>query len=275
MKWTRKSLKQRGKAAMMMNYWKTVLVSLILGLLLSGSFMAGFNGGRGGSSYSDSTDSISVVTEDLTGTVGSTTINLPEDLDGTIDALASAITPAIGVALVGIVLLIVLVTIIAILLINAFLFNPLEVGGRRFMVQNLHTKAEVKEVAFGYDHCYKNNVKTLFLRDLYTILWSFLFIIPGIVKFYQYRMMPYILSEHPDMPTNEVFARSKELMHGQKWRTFILDLSFLGWEILSILTLGLLHIFFVGPYRNMTFAALYEALEYSGREADSTVWTES
>lgn len=274
MKWTRKSLKQRGKAAMMMNYWKTVLVSLILGLLLSGAFTVGFNGGRG-DYYTNTTDSVSVVTEDLNQAANSTTINLPGDINGSMDALANIITPAVGLAIVGVVLLIVLVTIIVILLINAFLFNPLEVGGRRFFLQNLHTKAEVKEVAFGYDHCYKNNVKTLFLRDLYTILWSLLFIIPGIVKFYQYRMMPYILSEHPDMPTDEVFARSKELMHGQKWRTFVLDLSFLGWEILSILTLGLLHIFFVGPYRNMTFAALYEALEYSGREADSTVWTES
>ncbi len=87
-------------------------------------------------------------------------------------------------------------------------------------------------------------------------------------------MMPYILAAHPDMPTKEVFARSKEMMRGNKWRAFVLDLSFIGWELLSALTLGILHIFYVGPYRNMTNAALYEALEYGNRPAEGTVWTQ-
>ena len=75
-------------------------------------------------------------------------------------------------------------------------------------------------------------------------------------------MMPYILAEDPDMPTKEVFAMSREMMRGQKWKAFVLDLSFLGWGILSLLTLGIVGIFYVNPYRNMTNAALYERLRY-------------
>ena len=51
-------------------------------------------------------------------------------------------------------------------------------------------------------------------------------------------------------------------MRGQKWKAFVLDLSFLGWGILSLLTLGIVGIFYVNPYRNMTNAALYERLRY-------------
>ena len=75
-------------------------------------------------------------------------------------------------------------------------------------------------------------------------------------------MIPYLLADHPEMSREEAFARSKELMKGQKWNAFVLDLSFLGWEILSALTLMILGIFYVAPYRNMTNAALYEKLEY-------------
>ena len=144
---------------------------------------------------------------------------------------------------------------------HAFLLNPLEAGGSRFFLRNLNTKAEVKELAYCYDHGYMNVVKTIFFKDLYTILWSLLFIIPGIVKAYEYRMMPYILAEHPEMPVKEVFAKSREMMRGQKWRAFVLDLSFIGWGLLSALTLGLLGIFYVHPYRFCTNAELYHTLK--------------
>ena len=135
--------------------------------------------------------------------------------------------------------------------------------------------AEIKELAFGYDHCYKNSVKTLFLRDLYTVLWSLLFVIPGIIKAYEYRMMPYILADDPTLPTSEVFAQSRAMMKGNKWKAFVLDLSFIGWHILSLFTAGLLSTFYVRPYQLMTNAALYEALKYEGSNGESTVWTES
>ena len=88
------------------------------------------------------------------------------------------------------------------------------------------------------------------------------FLIPGLIRYYKYKMVPYILAEHPDLMPEEVLRCSTLMMEGQKWKAFLLDLSFLGWEILSGVTAGLLGVFYVRPYRSMTEAALYERLAY-------------
>ena len=68
--------------------------------------------------------------------------------------------------------------------------------------------------------------------------------------------------ELPQMTKEEAFAESKRMMQGQKWNAFVLDLSFIGWDILSGMTMGILGIFYVQPYKDGTHAALYEALRY-------------
>jgi uncharacterized membrane protein len=143
---------------------------------------------------------------------------------------------------------------------DIFLLNPLEAGVSRFMLINLHQNADIKEVGYAFDRNYKNTMSTMFFRDLYIFLWSLLFVIPGIVKSYEYRMIPYLLIDNPGMSRQEAFARSKAMMNGQKWRTFVLDLSFLGWDILSAITFGIVGLFYVVPYQAMTNAALYDRL---------------
>ena len=101
----------------------------------------------------------------------------------------------------------------------------------------------------------------MFFRDLYTFLWMLLFIIPGIIKSYEYQMIPYILAENPEISRNEAFQLSKDMMYGNKWKSFVLDLSFLGWEILNICTFGILGIFYVNAYEDQTEAALYETIK--------------
>ena len=149
-----------------------------------------------------------------------------------------------------------------VILLDVFICNPIEVGCKRFYVRNLNESAQVGNVGFAFDNHYKNITKTMFFRDLYTILWTMLFIIPGIVKSYEYQMIPYLLAENPQMSREQAFAESKRMMSGQKWRAFVLDLSFIGWNILSAITLGILGIFYVQPYMDATHAALYEALRY-------------
>ena len=70
------------------------------------------------------------------------------------------------------------------------------------------------------------------------------------------------MSENPDINFRDAQAESARLMNGNKWKTFVLDLSFIGWDILSIFTWGLLEIFFVAPYKASTHAALYESIKY-------------
>ena len=103
-------------------------------------------------------------------------------------------------------------------------------------------------------------MKTLFLRDLYIILWSLLFIIPGIIKGYSYMLVPYILAEEPAMDNKEAFRLSREMMDGNKWHAFCLDLSFIGWHILNVFTFGLLGIFYVKPYQATASAEMYIAI---------------
>ena len=81
----------------------------------------------------------------------------------------------------------------------------------------------------------KNTIFTMFMKGLFQFLWSLLLVIPGIIKAYEYRMIPYILSENPEISRQRAFEISKRMMMGNKWNTFVLDLSFLGWEILSAL----------------------------------------
>ena len=140
------------------------------------------------------------------------------------------------------------------------LINPAEVGTKRFFIKSLNDKAEVKEVAFAFDNNYKNIVKVLFFKDIKIFLWSLLFIVPGIVKRYEYMMIPYLLAENPNLTKEEACRLSRQMMSGQKLETFILDWSFFGWDILAGCTAGILNIFYVSPYKNLTYAALYEEL---------------
>ena len=74
-----------------------------------------------------------------------------------------------------------------------------------------------------------------FLTGLYIVLWTLLFIIPGIIKSFSYAMAPYILAEHPEMTASEAITESRHMMDGNKWRLFCLGFSFIGWDLLCIL----------------------------------------
>ena len=74
-------------------------------------------------------------------------------------------------------------------------------------------------------------------------------------------MVPYLLADNPEMNKAEIFKTSKAMMKGNKWRAFVLDLSFILWNFLSCITFGLVEIFWVEPYKLLTSAALYDALK--------------
>lgn len=98
-----------------------------------------------------------------------------------------------------------------------------------------------------------------FLQNLYILLWGLLFVIPGIIAAYRYAMAPFILAENPGMTASEAIKASKEMMYGHKAELFFLGLSFLGWELLNILTLGI-GSFWLSPYMNASYAAFYRNL---------------
>ena len=97
------------------------------------------------------------------------------------------------------------------------------------------------------------------MRELYIFLWALLFIIPGIVKSYEYYMVPYILAENPNISSARAFELSRIMTNGEKWNIFVLELSFMGWQILGMLACCI-GTYFVLPYMDSTFAELYEAM---------------
>ena len=105
-----------------------------------------------------------------------------------------------------------------------------------------------------------------FLTGLFVVLWSLLFIIPGILASFSYAMAPYILTENPDMTAREAIAASKEMMRGNRWRLFCLGFSFIGWAILAALTLGI-GTLWLRPYEEAAHAAFYREVSGTARPA--------
>jgi uncharacterized membrane protein len=117
---------------------------------------------------------------------------------------------------------------------------------------------ELKALTYGFHNFAKVWCLQFFL-GLYTFLWSLLLIIPGIVKAYSYAMASYILADNPAMDANGAITRSRELMRGNKWRLFCLDLSFIGWGILACLSFGVGLLWLV-PYQSVARAKFYDEL---------------
>ena len=150
------------------------------------------------------------------------------------------------------------VVILIVLVAKVFVGNLLKMGGYRFFILNQTAQPGIGTLLDGFrSGHYVNIVLTMFLRDLFTALWSLLLVVPGIVKHYEYLMVPYIIAENPAMDYKEAFQISKQMMDGEKMEAFIMDLSFLGWYLLSAVTCGLLAIFYVNPYVQASFAEMY------------------
>ena len=275
--WDRKELKAKGKAAFKANYWKCVLVAFLLAVFAAGASTGVSHTAR--STLNENSYNIS-----LTGQGSEVTVN-----DQTFENIGEAITAvgqaegadaqavselaevanaiqndpdaqkAMGVMLAALGGVILVIGIVGSLL-HLLVFNPLEAGCRGFFTRNSEAPAEISEIRAGF-HPYGRTVGAMFLRDLFICLWSLLFIIPGLLKLYSYRMVPYILADDPSIGGKDAITLSRQMMNGHKWNTFVLDLSFIGWELLSVLTAGLLGLFYVKPYEYATGAELYQVLK--------------
>ena len=104
--------------------------------------------------------------------------------------------------------------------------------------------------------------KAFWLRlrmSIFTFLWTLLLIIPGIIKSYAYSMSGFILTENPEMTAKEAMQVSEKMMVGNKWRLFCLQISFIGWQFLCVLSLGI-GFLWLKPYMNAAIAAFYDEI---------------
>lgn len=139
-----------------------------------------------------------------------------------------------------------------------FVSKVIEVGNARFFLENRRfTKTKANKLVLPYRLGKTTHVAyTMFLKNLYTILWGFT-IIGGFIKYYSYYLVPYILAENPNMKTKDVLKLSRDMMNGYKWEMFKLDLSFIGYYLLGVLTLNISNLVFATPYINATKAESY------------------
>jgi uncharacterized membrane protein len=234
MMWERSDLKRRAKIVLNRHYWKTLLISLVIAIA-SGMGIGG--GGAGSSSYQFGKN------DKTCRDFSFTNIDWPTVIQ------------------IMIIRLIVMTIVLVIsIVIRTFLGNPLIVGGRRYFIQT--TRGLDNHGCFGFAFSngkYMKIASAMLLRDVQIFLWTLLFIIPGIIKSYAYRMVPYILAQKPDIGAKRAVELSRQMTKGQKFNIFVLDLSFIGWYMLASLAFCI-GVVFLQPYIDTTMAELYNDL---------------
>ena len=221
---------------------------------------------------------LAVITGLLAALLGGTQLGSPEfqlelegghaqfslDLAGqTIFSTGGTADSAVGAFLAGSAGVIILLAIVSALLFFV-LGSVVETGYARFNLALIDHQTPSIGQLFSDFHRWSTLVVSRLLRSLYMLLWTLLLIIPGIMAAYSYAMTPYILAENPQMQASEAIACSKEMMRGNRWRLFCLQFSFIGWSILSSITLGIGNLWLT-PYRQAAEAAFYRDL--TGRSA--------
>lgn len=274
--WGNKELKTQAKKALKRNYWKIITACLIVAFL-TGTSTVFFNNNsidletanilkkipnanilnetiellsKAGSSIKD------FITNSTTNGILYTVFNNITKYESLVFGFLNSINQIIFNDISkGI---IILVGLLIVLLYVFLIGNILKVGESRFCLENNnYPNTPVTRFLFIFRiKKAKNVAKIMFFKSLYLSLWS-LTIVGGIIKFYSYRMIPYILAENPAISKKEAFFLSSKMMKGNKFKVFLLDLSFVLWEIASFMTFGILGILFVNPYRKMTLAGLY------------------
>ena len=136
----------------------------------------------------------------------------------------------------------------------------IEVGAVLYFIQFINDQNPKIEVMFSRSKDFVKCLITSFLTGLFTFLWSLLFVIPGIIKAIAYSLVPMLLGDdkYKDLSYTDYITKSREMMNGHKMDFFILGLSFIGWHILGVLTLGILELWII-PYQQIaTTKFLYD-----------------
>ncbi len=220
--WERSMLKNNAKKALSTTYWASVVVCLLYGL--------------------------------LGGVSGVANVRLTANFSSSFSDLRNS--PELMLAF-GIFMIVALIISLISILMSIFVGGPIEVGKNRYFMQARVGGSKVDMLFAGFrGGAYMHNVGVIFKRNLFISLWSLLFVIPGVIKTYEYFMVPYILAENPNIDSHRAFQLSKAMTDGEKFNIWVLQLSFLGWELLSLLTCGI-GMVFLRPYIEATNAELY------------------
>lgn len=228
--WTTAQVKESAKNALRsFGYWRAFLVTLIVAFATGGS--AGGSSAASGSSAESG------------GYIGS-------------------LDPAVLTAVVSAAIIIFAVS----LAFSIFISAPLFVGQSRYFMEHRGSNPSVGRIFYAFSgNNYLNVVKIMFFMNLKIFLWSLLFIIPGIIKSFEYFAIPYILAENPGIDSKRAFEISKQMTMGEKLNIFWLGITFIGWHLLAMLACGIGE-FFLMPYIQATDAEVYSILRDKAHE---------
>lgn len=226
--------------------WGSAVGTALVASLLGGDLVQ--RGGGGSSSDSSSGSSVS-----------SGQMMQIDPNTGNVYIQSGGQTAQVDPQIVSIILIAVLAVLGFAILFRLLVGSAVEVGNARYNARLIDGERPTIGTLFTGFKQYGSAIGMVVLRFVYTFLWSLLFIIPGIMKSYSYAMAPFVLADNPGMTANQAITRSKEIMQGNRWRLFCLEISFIGWALLTVLTLGI-GILWLNPYQNASRAAFYREL---------------
>ncbi|MCD8083866.1 MAG: DUF975 family protein [Clostridiales bacterium] len=149
----------------------------------------------------------------------------------------------------------------AVVLITILILNAVKIGCVRFFLTNTEKPASFSEMKIAVSRNLLNIMMTTVISEAIVFLWCLLLVIPGIVKSYSYRMVPYVLADSPNMDWRDILRESENLMYGHRWQMFLFDLSFLGWTLLGTITCGIGNLIWTAPYFSCAEAEIYRKLD--------------
>ena len=300
-------IKDNAKTALRRRYWAVIAVAAIVGLL--GGSLAGAGTGTGSlnlnvdrffnqdadvdTDYEDGYGNPWEQPEDQWGQSGGTVwddaaaqedLSLAEIWQNFVaewNAIIDDFSRELGFDLqmglsifVGVLIVIVVLIIIAAALYTIFLSNVISVGGHGWMLRHLRGEdVGIGEITAAF-RIYKPAMVTMLVRDVYVWLWSLLLFFPGIIAHYAYLLVPYIIYENPNLTANQAIKMSRTMTKGYKFDLFVLNLSFIGWDILSGITGGVVGIFWTNPYKGLAFAGAYDDLKWKAIQTGALTWAD-
>ncbi len=269
---TRKELKKRARLSIKQSYWRAVSVCFLIAMLTTAypvtTTFFGFNAVSGGilsepagtSDLSNSNVIIqiadSIVPEDsIVRLIPDAVIEaggLVVDICTSAGSLLFSVLRAVNGFILedpGTMTVFLAAGVVLSLLYQIFISNVLIIGEKRFFMEvRRYRQTRISKIFFLYKlRCIWRPAWVMLCRAVCQTLWNFT-IAGGIIKHYEYSLIPYILAENPRIGRKKAFYLSRQMTRNNKWKLFQIDLSFLGWKILSLSTLGILDFFLVNPY---------------------------
>ena len=282
--WKRKELKKKARAMLRQNYWKAISVCFIIAMLttaypVSTTFISLQDlsvGREPDAAFALDIPNSEIVLQTvsrffegvplhgISGRAVSAAIQIAIDMFSNHITLFFNILRSVNVFLsegIGVGLILTAAGLLLAFFYQIFINNLLLIGEKRFFMESHSYRGTmISKVFFLFKlRCLRRPAWVMFCRTIFQALWD-LTIVGGVIKHYEYSMIPFILAENPKISRRDAFFLSRQLTSHNKWRLFLLDLSFAGWVLLSVFTLGLLEFLFVNPYITTCKAELYLSL---------------